>query len=286
MYKFLAVVTLAAALAGGIVGCRSTKKIRKELAIPRRNPADTVQTPVDTMKAEPVVDRHADSMAVIRQSMALLQGTHVDFRTFSAKTKVHYTGSDGRDYEFNAFIHMQKDSMIWVSINVALGIEAFRVLITPDSVKVLDKLKKVARVRSVSYLQEEINLPVDFKAVQDLLIGNPVYFDTTNILFYKKNPTSISLVSVGTLFKNFLTMNAGDNTLAHCKLDDVDPTRSRTCDLSYDDYGFRDSVWFSSYRRITVAEKSKTDIEMEYKQYKFNEPLSFSFSIPRNYKRR
>jgi len=286
MYKFLAVITLAAALAGCIAGCRSTKKIRKELAVPSRIPRDTVQTPADTMKAAPVVDRHADSMAVIQQSLGLLERTRVDFQTFSAKTKVHYVGNDGREYDFNAFIHIRKDSMIWVSINVALGIEAFRILITPDSVKVLDKLKKVARVRSVSYLQEDIQLPVDFKAVQDLLIGNPVYFDTSNILFYKRNATGISLVSVGPLFKNFLTMNANDNTLSHCKLDDVDPSRSRTCDLSYDDYSFRDSVWFSSFRRITVAEKSKTDIELEYKQYKFNEPLSFSFTIPRNYKRR
>ncbi len=49
---------------------------------------------------------------------------------------------------------LQKDKIIWISINATLlGIEAFRAVITPDSVKVLNKLDKVYQLRSVSYLQ-------------------------------------------------------------------------------------------------------------------------------------
>jgi hypothetical protein len=158
-------------------------------------------------------------------------------------------------------------------------------LITPDSVKILDRLKKTVRLRSVGFLQDAIHLPVDFRAVQDLLIGNPVYVDSSNILFYKKESQGISLLSVGDFFKNYLTLNE-DNTVRHAKLDDVDPMRARTCDLTYGDYEGRDSLRFSTYRKISVAEKSKVDIEIGYKQYKFNEALSFSFSIPKNYKRK
>ena len=280
--KFLAVIALVVAMAGLVAGCRSTKKIQKVIATPgtRKDSAVTV-TPVVTTPE----DRHDDSLKVIRQTVEGLGRNRIDFQTFSARMKVHYEGSDGKDYEFNAFIHIKKDSLIWVSINAALGIEAFRLLITPDSVKILDKLKKIARLRSVSFLQEEIHLPVDFKAIQDLLLGNPVYLDTTNILFYKKDASAISLLSVGDLFKNYLTLN-GDNTLRHCKLDDVDPFRARTCDLTYGDYEQRDTLRFSTYRKISVAEKTKVDIELGYKQWKFNEPLSFSFNIPKNYRRR
>ncbi|MDO6432943.1 DUF4292 domain-containing protein [Flavitalea sp. BT771] len=282
MHKLLAVIALVVAMAGVMAGCRSTKKIQKVIATPgtRKDSAAVTVTPVVTPE-----DRHADSLRIISQTVQGLMRTHIDFQTFSARMKVHYEGGDGKDYEFNAFIHIKKDSLIWVSINAALGIEAFRMLITPDSVKILDKLKKIARLRSVSFLQDEIHLPVDFKTVQDLLLGNPIYLDTTNILFYKKDPSAISLLSVGDLFKNYLTLN-GDNTLRHCKLDDVDPFRARTCDLTYGDYEQRDTLRFSTYRKISVAEKTKVDIELGYKQFKFNEPLSFSFNIPRNYRRR
>jgi len=282
MQKFLAVIAVVVALFGSIAGCRSAKKIQKVIATPSTARKDTVTT---VAPVAPLEDRHADSVKVIQQTVNGLVRNRIDFQTFSSRMKVHYEGSDGKDYEFNAFIHIKKDSMIWVSINAALGIEAFRLLITPDSVKILDKLKKIARLRSVSFLQEEIHLPVDFRTMQDLLMGNPIYLDTTNILFYKKDASGISLLSVGDLFKNYLTLN-NDNTIRHCKLDDVDPMRARTCDLTYGDYEQRDSLRFSTFRKISVAEKTKVDIELGYKQYKFNENLSFSFTIPKNYRRR
>jgi hypothetical protein len=282
MQKFLAVIALVVAMAAIAAGCRSTKKIQKVIAAPSNTRKDSVVAAIPAVQPE---DRHADTLRIIQQTVSGMTRSRIDFQTFSARMKVHYEGGDGKDYEFNAFIHIKKDSLIWVSINAALGIEAFRLLITPDSVKILDKLKKIARLRSVSFLQEEIHLPVDFKTIQDILLGNPIYLDTTNILFYKKDPAGISLLSVGELFRNYLTLN-GDNTLRHCKLDDVDPYRARTCDLTYGNYEQRDTLRFSTYRKISVAEKTKVDIELEYKQFKFNEVLSFSFAIPKNYRRR
>ena len=274
---------MAVVLFGSMAGCRSTKKIGKVIATPGTAHNDTVTA---KLPVTPPEDLHADSLKVIQQTVKDIYRNRIDFQTFSSRMKVHYEGGDGKDYEFNAFIHIKKDSMIWVSINAALGIEAFRLLITPDSVKILDKLKKVARLRSVSFLQDAIHLPVDFRTLQDLLMGNPIYLDTTNILFYKKDASGsgISLLSVGDLFKNYLTIN-NDNTLRHCKLDDVDPMRARTCDLTYGDYEQRDTLRFSTFRKISVAEKTKVDIELGYKQYKFNENLSFSFTVPKNYRR-
>jgi len=280
----LAVVIGAVALIAvmGATGCRSTKKIRKVMAVPSSTRKDTTKTVVDSVLPE---DLKADSIRFIRQTLGSLEATHIDFRTFSARMKVHYEGGDGKDYELNAYIRMIKDSAIWVSVNIALGIEGFRLLVTPDSVKILDKVKKIARLRSVNFLQDEIHLPVDFKALQDLLIGNPIYLDSTAIVFYKKDPGGVSLMCAGELFKNYLTLN-GDNTIRHSKLDDADPLRARTCDLTYGDYEQRDTLRFSTYRKISVAEKSKVDIELSYKQVKFNEGFNIPFSIPKNYKRR
>jgi len=281
MFRFLAGLVVIGLLAGVTEGCRSTKKIRKVITTPSVRKDTTTHVAV-----APVRDAHADSLAVIRQTLEKLGHNHIDFNTFSAKLKVHYEGSDGKDYEFNAFLRIQKDSMIWVSVNAALGIEAFRLLITPDSVRILDKLKKVVRLRSVNYLQDEIHLPIDFKTLQDLLMGNPIFLDTARITFYKDEAKGgISLFSTGTAFRNFLTLSA-DGTPQHSKLDDTDPLRSRTGDMTYGEYDYSSAVPFSTYRKVSVAEKSKVDIEINYKQYKFNEPLSFPFTIPKNYKHR
>ncbi|HEY4063689.1 MAG TPA: DUF4292 domain-containing protein [Puia sp.] len=282
MYKLFAGIALVGILAGVIGGCRSAKKIQKVMAIPSAR-KDT--TRFAQAQPEPVRDLKADSLQLIHQTIGKLGRNRIDFQTFSARMKVHYEGGDGKDYEVNAFLHIQKDKMIWVSVNAGLGIEAIRMLITPDSVKVLDKIKKIARLRSVSYLQDEVHLPVDFQTLQDLLIGNPIFLDTTQIRYYRQEQSGLSLFSAGAIFSNYLTLNA-DGTMRHSKLDDTDPMRVRTCDLTYGDYEGKDEGRFSTYRKISVAEKSKVDIEFSYKQYKFNEPLSFNFVVPKNYKRR
>ena len=277
---FVLLMVMAAVLVAGfsVVGCRSTKKITTAMA-----KKDTlVVKKADTSVA---VDLKADSIRYIRALYGHVRSNLIDCNTFSAKIKVHYEGSDGKDYEFNAFLRLQKDKMIWVSINALLGIEAFRAVITPDSVKVLSKLDKVYRLRSVSYLQEITHLPFDFQTLQSLLLGNPIYLDS-NIVFYRKDDQGISLLGEGQLFRNYITLNKEDYSIKHSKLDDVDRLRARSCDLTYGDYEKKDGVLFSTYRKIAVAEKARLDIELTFKQYSFNEPLNFPFSIPKNYKQK
>jgi hypothetical protein len=260
----------------GNFSCRSAKKITTAI-----NKKDTVQTKTDTVTA--VEDLHADSLKYIQHLYSHIQSGIIDCRTFSAKLKVHYESSDGKDYEFNAFIRLQKDKIIWISINALLGFEAFRAVITPDSVKVLNKLDKVYQLRSVGYLQNISHLPFDFHTLQAIVLGNPIYLDS-NILYYRKDMQGISILSIGPIFRNYLTLN-NDLSLKRSKLDDVDPLQTRSCDITYGDYEKADTAFFSTYRKIVVSEKARLDVELNFKNIRFNENLDFPFSIPKNYKR-
>jgi hypothetical protein len=120
--------------------------------------------------------------------------------------------------------------------------------------------------------------------LQELIIGNPVFLDS-NIVSYSKYGDDISLLSIGTFFKNLVTLNSNDKLMKRSKLDDVDVSRSRTCDLTYFGYENKKGVNFATRRKISVAEKKKLDIDMDFKQYDFNEELTFPFAIPKNYKR-
>jgi hypothetical protein len=254
--------------------CRSTKTIQTAIA------------KKDTTVVIPFVDHGAaDSMLYIKKVWDTIRKNTIEFKTFSAKIKVDFEGSDGKKTPpFNAFVRLKKDSILWVNINAALGFDAFRVLITPDSVKVINKLNRTVQLRSVGYLQELSKIPMTFSDLQNLLVGNPIFLDS-NINSYKKDDKTISLISLGILFKHLLTVNKDDFTLQHSKLDDVDAIRARTAYLSYGDYQSKNGFHFSTHRKITVSEKSKLDIEMEFKQFDFNVDLSFPFTIPKNYKR-
>lgn len=253
-------------------GCHSTRKIQTAIA-----KKDTAQVII-------VHDSKADSVKFVHDIYGAVEKNRIDFKTFSAKIKVEYTDKDGKGPDLTVFARIVKDSAIWLSINATIfSYEAFRVLVTPDSVKVLNKKEKEYQLRSVSYLQELIQLPFDFKTLQDLIIGNPVYLDS-NIISFKKNENNVLLLSSGKLFKNLLTLSDGSYQLQHSKLDDVNAARNRTCDLTYSNYEKKNGIDFATQRKISVAEKSRLDVDMDFKQYDFNESFSLPFAIPKNYK--
>ncbi|MEO5999342.1 MAG: DUF4292 domain-containing protein [Chitinophagaceae bacterium] len=253
--------------------CRPTKKI--QTAIARK----------DTARAVIVNDSKADSIKFVHEVFDKVKSRKIDFKTFSAKMKVDYTDKEGKGPDLTVFVRMVKDSAIWISINATVfSYEAFRVLITRDSVIVQNKKDKLVQFRSLGYLQELTQLPFDFSTVQDLIVGNPIYLDS-NIVSFKKNESSILLSTSGKFFKHLMTLGSNDFLLQHSKLDDINLTRNRTCDLTYSDYENKNGMLFSTGRKITVAEKSKLDIDMNIKQYSFNETLSLPFTIPKNYKR-
>ena len=267
--RIIAILVLTCCLAAS---CRTTRNIQTAI---NKKDSSTVAVPV------PATSR-VDSVKMIRETVAKMNANHIDFNTFSAKVNVDYQASDGKKYDVNANIRMYKDSVIWISITAIFGIEGLRAYITKDSVKILNMQDKVYTARSVSYLQEVTALPLDLTSLQDVLIGNPVFVDS-NIISYSRGDDNISLLSIGTFFKNLLTLNSAYQ-IENSKLDDADVNRSRTCNLSYSEYETKKGVPFSTRRRITVAEKSKLDIKLDFKSYDFNETLSFPFTVRKNYK--
>lgn len=255
-----------------LFSCRSSKKLQSAI---------TMKDTVITLLVKP---EETDSARLVHTAFGKIKDNHINFKTFSSKIKVDYKDSKQRNYDFNAFVRIQKDSIIWISINAALGIEAFRVYITPDSVKVMDKLDKYVQYRSVEYIKEIVQLPVDFYILQNIIVGNPVYLDSSQVMMYKERENSITISTLGDFFKQLLSIRKDDFAILHSKLDDVDMVRNRTADFTYDNFVNINGKLFSTARKIAVAEKTRLDVNLEYKQVEFDKELSYPFNIPRNYK--
>jgi len=94
-----------------------------------------------------------------------------DFTYFSSKAKLHYK-DDLNDLKANLNIRIKKDSIIWVSINAAAGIEAFRCLITTDSIHILDRLKNEYTALDFNGLSQKLNTTLTYKMIQAMIMGN------------------------------------------------------------------------------------------------------------------
>jgi hypothetical protein len=265
--RYLVILFLAALLSAS---CHGPRKITTVVAV--KDTVALVTVPVES-----------DSARLVKETFEGLARNRIDYRTFSAKIKVDYKDSKDKNLDFNAFVRMRKDSVIWVSIIAALGVEAFRLMITPDSVVILDKLEKTVQYSSISELQKVTQLPFDFSTLQELIIGNPVYMEG-ELKNFKEEGELLTMSMMGKVFKHLLTFTRQDFTLRNSKLDDLDLTRSRTAKLAYEDYQPNGSWKFAGTRRLTLAEKNEINVVLEFKQVEFDQPQTFPFSIPKNYK--
>ena len=269
MKNVLLILVLSIAI---LSSCKTTKKI----PVPNSN-TDTIVAPVvaATISKE-------DTLSFTRYLYQQILASKINYTTFSSKVDVDYRDGEGKKYNVNANIRMYRDSAIWVSVTAILGIEGLRAFITKDSVKLLNKQDKVYTARSVSYLQEMTELPLDLYSLQELIIGNPVFLDS-NIVSYSRAGETISLLSLGKFFQNLLSIESRTYFLQSSQLEDIDKTKARTCYLTYSDYENKKGKNFPARRSISVSDKKKLDILMEFKQYEFNETLSFPFNIPKSY---
>ena len=256
--------------------CKSTKTIQQAMV-----KKDTVAVPEVPAEKLPT---HEDTMRMVNDVLNNVQQKYIDFRTFSAKIKVDYSNSKGRQPDFVANIRMLKDSLIWVSLGNDIGIEGIRVLISKDSIKILDKLANTYQVRPLSHIQELSQIPFSFADLQNLLIGNPIFFNKDSITTYTNNANGYTLLSYASLFKNLLSIGS-DYSIQKSKLDDNDPALNRTCDLIYNNYETKTGVNFSTQRQITILQQTKLDVELKFKDYKFNEEMTYPFAIPKKFKR-
>jgi len=269
---FLIAIAFVGLLA--FTACRSTKNIQK--AIIKKDSVAVV--------VKDIQPTHLDTMKMVNAVLGGVAQKRIEFNTFSAKIRVDYENEKGRQPDFIANIRMLKDSLIWVSLSNDIGIEGIRVLISNDSIKILDKLANTYQVRPLSTIQEVSQIPFLFADLQNLLVGNPIFLNKDSITSYAHTVNGYTLLSIDVLFKNLISIS-NEYVIEKSKLDDNDPALNRTCNLVYTEYENKTGRLFSTMREIAIIQQNKLNVKLKFRDYKFNEELTFPFTVPKKFKR-
>ncbi|MGB0882808.1 MAG: DUF4292 domain-containing protein [Vicingaceae bacterium] len=105
-----------------------------------------------------------------------MKDNEFQFETISAKANVAIVDSAGKKTGFKTHLRIRKDSAIWMSIS-KLSVEAARVLITTDSVKIINRLNKEYFIGDFSYINKVFGTDLDYQMMEALLIGNSLDFE-------------------------------------------------------------------------------------------------------------
>ena len=210
----------------------------------------------------------------------------VQFEYLSAKVKVDFD-SEKQSISGTANIRIEKDSVIWVSLSPGLGYEAARVLITTDSVLILNKHEKTFMDFSFPEISEKLDFDLNYSLVESVVIGNLIYPYVRERVVKSGDMYTYSQIHSGFQFDNFI----GAKTMKLEKLNVKDTLTNNTVSVTYGDFQLVNEEVFPFLIKAALEYqkegKKKTTIDLEYKQANIEEkPLRFPFNVPQKYERK
>ena len=102
----------------------------------------------------------------------------LDYKYLSLKSKVRFHNGE-KQIGSSANIRIKKDEKIWISITPFVGIEAVRILFTPDSLVYLNKIEKEYQVYDYKALSKKYNVEINYNTIESFLVGKMPYERTS-----------------------------------------------------------------------------------------------------------
>ncbi|MHC8949112.1 DUF4292 domain-containing protein [Sphingobacterium hungaricum] len=208
--------------------------------------------------------------------------SNLNYFTFSGKAKAKVSLNKA-SHDVTANIRIQKDKAIWISVTALLGIEVARVLITPDSVKILNKLQSTYISKPFSYIYNYTSEGVTFDILQDLLVGNI----SSNLLRTENVQVASSEDDVQIIgIKDDLTFNYGLNESHRPYLFKLTENGvNQNMEATYRNYTTVNGHGFPQVFSLQAqGDNIEVKANLEYSKLEFNENVEIPFAVPSRYK--
>lgn len=230
----------------------------------------------------------ADSVLVKKDSVLLaelpkkeklfFETKEIDFEKLKIKSKISIKTAK-IDQNIPATIHVKKDSVIWISI--AMGLEAARVSINPDSIFLLDRLNRKYYKVSFKELSDNFNFDLNFNMIQSLLVGNlPIKIDSIDIYNKLAEFNSISQKRNEVEIENRFDLEKS-------KLFYINATDKKTntrLNIEYKSFINEDNKLVPTIISLLISGKNEAKIEFEHSKFDFlDRNIRFPFNIPKGY---
>lgn len=206
---------------------------------------------------------------------------HKNLKQMNAQAKVFMEGN-GQSIGATANIIWVRDSIIWLNVK-KFGLEAARVLITQDSVFVLNRLEKTYSARGLESLQRQYSLPAGFELVQSLLMASPWFFPDIRL----ESDIKDGLHRLSGANGRFSTDYRMEDEAYWLKQEHfLQPRDTRTMSASFENYKKTEIAgWFPYLRTLEASSLETGDMRLsiELNDVEFNVPKAIRFEIPKHY---
>lgn len=220
-----------------------------------------------------------------------MHANHANFNSYSTR----FSGTalwNNTSYTVSGSIRIQKNQAIFISVTPFLGIEVARLLVTPDTVKFVNRLESSYFIGDMRFLNDMLGTDLDFYMLQAILTGNDFeHFTTDN--FSIANDRDMMVISTTTR-RRLNSLN--EPPIEHSLWIDpqtyrirqsiaVDPAEKRMIRADYRNFETLEGQLFPNDVVLQFSDPEST-AELSYRASRSSlaSPLDFTFNIPSRYK--
>lgn len=203
------------------------------------------------------------------------------FKTLNIRANAKYE-DDKQSHSLNADIRIKKDEIIWINIKM-LGFPVAKALITPTKVSYYEKINNSYFEGNFSMLSNWLGTDLDFQKAQNLFLGKAIDDLTKDKWVAEINEKlfKLSKLSNSDITKDFY-FEAANYLLKKETISQA--SQNRMLEIKYPSHNEVNKMFLPNEINIKATQKNKISIDIEYKSTTFNENLSYSYSIPNDYK--
>jgi hypothetical protein len=258
----------------GLIGCKSHKAI----------PVVTNETPAAPTTS--ISDSPDSLFNVLRESA--LPATW-----FAARVAVD-AEFDRDKRSFNVNLRIRRDSLIWMSISPAMGIEVARVLISPDSVKFINRINGTYFKGGFDYISDMVQADLNFNMVQSILLGNAyLHYSVDKYIqdrengelvlstFKKRKIKRENEMEIPEILTQEIWYSPEKRKVSRMEMKDYRPVRNFS--VRYLAYEMLDSALVPSVLQIDAQANKSLMVQLNYSRIVLHKEQNVSFSIPDDY---
>lgn len=237
---------------------------------------------IDAIDMSQVYAPLADTLKIDNRKEVLeaLVATDLEFNTLIIKGKAQLN-LDGKVNDVNVNLRIQKDQKIWMSVSAIIG-EVARILVTPDSIQILNRLETTYTKKPFEYIYEFTNDQLDFSVLQAILVGNTITGLLTNQTSLTANASNYMLngESEGLAYK--LVYNA-IKKLEEANLTDAKKNQSLL--VKYGNFTVVNGMTSPQLLNLNSNTGSKLiGLNLEISSIEHNVPVEFPFTVGTRFK--
>lgn len=218
--------------------------------------------------------------------------SRIEVDNFYSKINTKYQDSS-QNISFKTSLRIVKDSALNANITFA-SLPIMNSLITVDSLKIVNRRDKCFLLRDLEYFKEQFGIDFSYKNIEELFLGKPLAYDSTETYFKVNDNTEYTVCSHR---KKEIKKNERQNIreiITYYTLDDslsnleamrvISPEDSTMIEVLY-----KEREWIGQYSLpkdvevVIYAPKQTIRVSLEYRKTQVDRSDDIYFVIPESY---